>query len=160
MGIRPYAEADRDLTVALETDPQVMAHLGGVSTVEAADRVHRWRMEAPARGDFFVTIVPDGTDEAVGVLGVWRSEIEGESVYELGAMLRPGHQARGVAAEAWALLRRQVAAAGVTRVESYPGTANAASNAVLRKIGFTRVGEVDLDYEGRPLRCAHWTLEL
>lgn len=154
--IRPYSEQDRDLTVALETDPQVMSHLGGVSTVEEAERVHRWRVEAPARGDVFVAIVPDGAEPAVGVLGVWRSEIDGETVHELGAMLLPGHQARGVAAKAWEMTVPLLRAAGITRVESYPGVDNAPSNAILQRIGFSRVGEQDLDYEGRPLRCARW----
>lgn len=153
--IRPYGETDLDLTVALETDPRVMAHLGGVSTLEEAERVHRWRVEAPTRGDIFVAIVPDETP--VGVLGVWHSEIDGETVHELGAMLLPGHHARGLAAQAWEETLPLVRAAGITRVDSYPGVDNAPSNAVLARIGFTRVGERDLDYEGRPIRCAHWT---
>jgi hypothetical protein len=31
----------------------------------------------------------------------------------------------------------------------------------MRKLGgFRRVEDCDLDYEGRPLRCAHWVREL
>jgi RimJ/RimL family protein N-acetyltransferase len=160
MGIRPYAERDRELTLALETDPRVMRHLGGVSTPEAAERVHRWRVEAPARGDIFVTMVPDGDDAPVGVLGIWRSEIDGEAVYELGAMILPGHQALGLGAEAFKLVLPQVRTAGITRIDSYPGVENVPSNTVLQRLGFVRVGERDLDYEGRPLRCAHWTREV
>jgi RimJ/RimL family protein N-acetyltransferase len=160
MKILPYAETDRRLTVALETDPRVMGHLGGVSTPEAAERVHRWRLEAPERGDIFVTIVPDDADEPVGVVGIWRSEIDGETVHELGAMILPGHQARGVGTRTWDLVRPLVRDAGITRLDSYPGVDNVASNAILQRIGFTRVGERDLDYEGRPVRCAHWTREV
>jgi len=160
MQIRPYGETDRELTVALETDPGVMRHLGGVSSLEVAEQVHRWRMEAPARGDIFVTVVPDGADAPVGILGVWRTEIDGETVHELGAMILPGQQARGLGAQAWEMLRPRVRAAGITRVDSYPGVENVPSNAVLQRIGFTRLGERDLDYEGRPLRCAHWTMEV
>jgi len=160
MKILPYAEPDRHLTVALETDPRVMGHLGGVSTPDVVERVHRWRLEAPERGDIFVTIVPDGSDEPVGVVGIWRSEIDGETVHELGAMILPGHQAQGVGTETWDLVRPLVRAAGITRLDSYPGVDNAASNAILRRIGFTRVGERDLDYEGRPVRCAHWTRDV
>jgi RimJ/RimL family protein N-acetyltransferase len=160
MGIRPYGEADRELTLALETDPGVMRHLGGVSNPEEAERVHRWRMEAPARGDIFVTLVPDGGDAPVGVLGIWRDEVGGRTVYELGAMILPGHQAQGLGAQALELVLPQVRTAGITRLDSYPGVENVHSNSVLRRLGFTRVGELDLDYEGRPLRCAHWTLEV
>lgn len=160
MKILPYAESDRDLTLALETDPQVMGHLGGVSSRETAEQVHRWRMGAADRGDIFVTILPDGAEQPVGVVGVWRTEIDGRAGYELGAMIRPGHQARGVAKQTWEVLRPLLQAAGITRLDSYPGVDNVASNAILQRIGFTRVGERDLDYEGRPVRCAHWTRQV
>lgn len=160
MEIRLYADTDRDLTVALETDPRVMGHLGGVSTADTAERVHQWRLAAPERGDIFVTIVPDGAAEPVGVVGIWRSEIDGETVHELGAMILPGHQARGVGTRTWDLVRPLVQAAGISRLDSYPGVDNVASNAILARIGFTRAGERDLDYEGRPVRCAHWTRDV
>ncbi|MCA2214235.1 GNAT family N-acetyltransferase [Jidongwangia harbinensis] len=160
MRLVPYAEDHRDLTLALESDPRVMGHLGGVSTPEVAERVHRWRVEAPARGDLFVGVVPDGATAPVGLLGVWRSEIGDDTVYELGAMILPDFQAQGVASGAFYLLLPQVRAAGITRLDSFPGVDNVASNAILQRIGFVRVGERDLDYEGRSLRCAHWTRDV
>jgi RimJ/RimL family protein N-acetyltransferase len=160
MRLLPYGEEHRDLTFALESDPRVMGHLGGASPAEVADRVHRWRLAAPERGDLFVTIVPDGETAPVGVVGIWRSEIGDETVHELGAMILPGHQTRGVGTQAWDLVRPLVLAAGITRLDSFPAVDNVASNAILRRIGFTRVGERELDYEGRSLRCAHWTRDV
>jgi RimJ/RimL family protein N-acetyltransferase len=160
MRLLPYSEGHRELTLALESDPRVMTHLGGTSTVEVAERVHRWRVEAPGRGDLFVSVLPDSETEPVGLLGVWRSEIGDDTVYELGAMILPSFQSQGVASRAFYLMLPLVRAAGITRLDSFPGVDNVASNAILRRIGFTRVGERDLDYEGRSLRCAHWTRDL
>jgi RimJ/RimL family protein N-acetyltransferase len=158
--IRPYAEGDRQLTLALESDPDVMGHLGG--TVDAADatRVHEGRMAAVANGDLFYTIVPDRGSEPIGLIAIWRSEWDSRPVHELGAMLLPQYQARGVAGRAFDQLLPLALERGVTELHSFPGVTNGPSNAILRKLGFRRLEDCDLDYEGRPLRCAHWVRDL
>ncbi|GGQ40248.1 GNAT family N-acetyltransferase [Couchioplanes azureus] len=172
MRLRPYAEEDLRLTRRLESDPRVVGHLGGAGDVQHADRVHRRRIAAVADGDLFFTILLTrddsahdgeggcGGEEPAGIIAVWRAEFGGEPVYELGAMLLPDHQARGVAGRAFALLLPYVLDSGVRVVHAFPAVSNGPSNAILDKLGFTRGEECDLDYEGRPLRCAHWVREL
>jgi RimJ/RimL family protein N-acetyltransferase len=155
-----YAEHDRDLTLALERDPGVVGKLGGTVGAEEAARVHERRLAAVAEGDLFYTIVPDGADEPVGLIAIWRSEWAAQPVHELGAMLLPRFQARGLAGRAFDLLLPRALARGVTVLHSFPGVTNAPSNAILRKLGFDRHEDCDLDYEGRPLRCAHWIRDL
>jgi RimJ/RimL family protein N-acetyltransferase len=158
--IRPYAEGDRQLTLALESDPDVVGHLGGPVDQDAAERVHGNRIASVAAGDLIYTIVPDGGTDPVGVIAIWRSEWNSRPVYELGAMLLPRYQARGVAGRAFDLLLPLAVERGVTELHSFPGVTNGPSNAILRKLGFRRVEDCDLDYEGRPLRCAHWVRDL
>ncbi|MFI5494820.1 GNAT family N-acetyltransferase [Actinoplanes sp. NPDC051859] len=160
MRLRPYAEEDLGLTRRLESDPRVVGELGGVGDDAHAAGVHEKRMAGVAEGDLYFAILPDAAEEPVGIIAVWRSEFAGEPVFELGAMLVPDHQARGVAAEAFALLLPHLRHGGIGTLHSFPGVTNGPSNAILRKLGFSRGEDCDLDYEGRPLRCAHWTREL
>jgi RimJ/RimL family protein N-acetyltransferase len=158
MRLRPYADEDRDLTLRLETDPRVVGHLGGAGDTDHAERVHRRRLDEVAAGELIYTILPE--EEPAGVIAIWRSEWEAQPVDELGAMLLPGHQARGVAFEAFQRLLPLALARGVGVLHAFPAVTNGPSNAILRKLGFTRGEDCDMDYEGRPLRCAHWTRDL
>jgi RimJ/RimL family protein N-acetyltransferase len=160
MELRLYAESDRALTLALESDPAVVGHLGGPVDADAAAAVHENRIAGVAACDLIYTIVPDGGSEPIGVIAIWRSEWDLRPVYELGAMLLPDYQSRGVAGRAFDLLLPMALEQGVTELHSFPGVENGPSNAILLKLGFHRREDCDLDYEGRPLRCAHWVRDL
>jgi RimJ/RimL family protein N-acetyltransferase len=161
MELRLYAESDRGLTLALESDPAVVGHLGGPVDADAAAGVHEKRIASVAAGDLIYTIIPDGRSEPVGVIAIWRSEWDGRPIHELGAMLLPQHQARGVAGRAFEQLLPLALERGVSELHAFPSVTNAPSNAIMRKLGgFRRVEDCDLDYEGRPLRCAHWVRDL
>jgi len=158
--LRLYAEQDRQLTLALEADPEVVRHLGGAVDADGAAQVHECRMTAVADGDLFYTIIPDGESEPVGIVAVWRGSWESQPIHELGGMLVPDFHARGIMVRAVEMLLPRVVNAGVRELHSFPGVENRASNAVLAKLGFRRLDDCDLDYEGRPIRCAHWLLDL
>lgn len=158
--IRPYGERDRELTLALESDPEVMGHLGGTVDAQDAAQVHERRMAAVAGGDLFYTIVADGAGQPAGIVAIWQSEWDSRPVHELGGMLLPRYHARGLMVQAVNLLLPLARNSGVTELHSFPSVTNRASNAVLGKLGFRRLDDCDLDYEGRPLRCAHWVRDL
>ncbi len=160
MRLRPYAEEDRALTQRLESDPRVVGHLGGAGDEQHVARVHQRRMAGVAEGDLYYVILPDEQREPVGIIAIWRSEFEGELVHELGAMLVPDFQGRGVAGNAFARLLPLARERGVRMLHAFPAVTNGPSNAILHKLGFTRTDDCDLDYEGRPLRCAHWVRDL
>ena len=158
MRLRPYADEDRGLTLRLESDPRVVGHLGGAGDEEHAERVHRRRLDEVAAGELIFVIVPE--EEPVGIIAIWRSEWESQPIDELGAMLLPDQQARGVAFDAFQRLLPHALERGVGLLHAFPAVTNDPSNAILRKLGFTRGEDCDLDYEGRPLRCAHWVRDL
>jgi RimJ/RimL family protein N-acetyltransferase len=160
MKLLPYSDVDRDLTLALELDPAVMGHLGGVADANEAESVHQERLAAVARGDLYFTIVPDGESDPVGIIAIWRTDWKAAPIHELGAMLIPDFHARGLVVQAFDLILPRARGNGISRLDSFPAVANHASNTVLRKLGFSRLEECDLDYQGRPLRCAHWMLDL
>ena len=53
-----YTDADLSLSIALETDPVVMAELGGPRPVESIERVHPRRVSPSADGGMWLNIVP------------------------------------------------------------------------------------------------------
>ncbi|WP_432826794.1 GNAT family N-acetyltransferase [Dactylosporangium sp. CA-092794] len=161
MRLRPYTEQDRWLTEALETDPDVMRHLGGPAPLGRVPGVHERRLR-DGGGEWFRTVLADPDDTPAGVVAVFRSAWQDEEIAELGVMLLPGRQRRhGLAVGAVRLIVTEVRASGlVPRIHAFIGVDNVAAAAVARRIGFAGAGVVDLDYEGEPIRCGHWVLEL
>jgi len=159
MTLRPYAEADRELTRALESDPVVKRDLGGPIGADEADRIHTDRLNRMAGGELFYSIA-DGP-ETIGVAAVFRTPWAGGDIYEAGIMLLPGRAGRGVGREVLNLLgERARDELGLAELHGFTAIGNAAGNAVCRRLGWAVREEVDLDYEGRPLRCNHWVLDL
>jgi RimJ/RimL family protein N-acetyltransferase len=160
MKLRPYTGDDRALTVALESDPQVMGHLGGPIDEQDATRVHETRMAAIAAGDLFHTILPDDDPRPAGVVAVWRSEWAGTPIHEIGVMLLPRHQSRGLAVQAVQQILPYARGSGIRSLHGFAAVTNTASHAVAVHAGFHRAADCDMSYNGRPMRCAHWILDL
>jgi RimJ/RimL family protein N-acetyltransferase len=161
----PYADTDLGLTTALETDPTVMRRLGGPVPPERIREIHAKRVTGRERGDWFYTIVPTGPgdDDAgppIGIVGVWHTPLDGESLRELGVMLLPGTFGRRLGPMACRMLIELIRThEPLPRVDAFADVKNDRSNAGLRWLGFRIIGERDMDYEGRTLRCFHWVLD-
>ena len=154
-----YTDADRWLTEALETDPRVMAELGGAWSTDAIDGIHQRRLTAIAGGGWWETIRPGPGAAPVGAIGIWASSWEETPISEVGWMVMPEHQGHGYATAALAILLDRVRADGRWGpIHAFPGAANAASNALCRRAGFTLLGTADVDYGDRVLHCHHWVL--
>jgi RimJ/RimL family protein N-acetyltransferase len=159
--LRPYGDDDLPLTEALESDPDVMRRLGGTVAADEAGRIHAKRMAGIARGDWYFTIHVDGASRIAGIIAIWQTPWEGGSVHEVGSMLFPEFQAQGIAANAFRILvDRGLAERKFTEIHGFAEVHNEPSNGIVRRLGFELLGECDLDYEGRPLRCNHWVLRL
>ena len=149
---------DEWLTVALETDPRVMAELGGPWTAAEAQAAHARRMASIRdTGTWWFTVVPNPGGPPVGTIGVWHSEADGQPVSETGWMILPEHQGKGHASAALALLLER--ARDDPRwgdIHAFPGALNAPSNALCHKFGFEQVSSLTVDYAGRTLEVNHW----
>jgi RimJ/RimL family protein N-acetyltransferase len=157
----PYTDDHLPLTEALELDPEVMRELGGPADPGDLERVHRMRLETVARGEWWFVIVPEASGPAVGTIGIWDSSITGATIHEVGWMVLPEFQGRGIASEALGLLiARARSDPRYTSVHAFPGVTNGPSNALCRKFGFTRTEEMEVKFRDRPLRVNHWELDV
>lgn len=157
MRLIAYTDEDLPLTRRIECDPAMMAQLGGPIAPERIPEIHRKRMTHIAVGAWWFKIVPEGSGEPAGTVGIWEQDWNGAKISEMGWMVLPAFQGRGLAtAAASALIERAGREGKFGVIHAFPGIANPASNAICRKLGFVKLEEVSLEYAGRPIRCVHW----
>jgi RimJ/RimL family protein N-acetyltransferase len=158
----PYGPDDLWLTLELEMDPDVMSELGGPRPREELDEVHERRLNTKIDGeDWWFKIVPGPGDEPAGTIGMWPATHGEGEIYEVGWMVLPAHQGRGIASEALAMLIDRVRADGrFDAIHAFPGATNAPSNALCRKFGFELLDETEVTFRDQTLRVNHWALAL
>ncbi|MEU2362004.1 GNAT family N-acetyltransferase [Streptomyces noursei] len=157
--IAPWTAADRALLEQANT-PEMTRHLGGPETVEQLDRRHLRYLGGEGPGRMYRILLPRG--EAVGTVGFWEAQWRDASVYEAGWCVLSAFQGRGIAASAVRQVLAAAAAEGRHRtVHAFPAVANAASNAVCRKAGFTLLGPCEITYpKDHLLRANEWRATL
>ncbi|MFD9907669.1 GNAT family N-acetyltransferase [Streptomyces sp. NPDC059063] len=156
----PYGEDDFDQLVRHNT-PEMTDHLGGPESHEKLLDRHRRYVELDGRGQMF-TIVADPDGPAAGLVGFWETTHDGQEIWEAGWGVVPEFQGRGIAVAATRLVVAEARRAGRHRfLHAVPDVANAASNAVCRKAGFTLRGTGDFEYpKGRWRQCNDWVIDL
>jgi RimJ/RimL family protein N-acetyltransferase len=162
MELRDVTMDDFPLYRRLMTDPGVMAELGGPLPEDRLEPKWREVVDDVAAGRvWYFAIVPDDEKEAAGSVCVWAREWDGEPINEMGWMVLPEHQGRGLASAAVRMvLDRARAERRWGTIHAFPGVTNGASNAICRKNGFEQLGAYDFLYEDRPLRCNHWRVDV
>ncbi|MFE6051099.1 GNAT family N-acetyltransferase [Kitasatospora sp. NPDC056446] len=163
MRLRDVEAGDVEAYVRMRCDPVMMAELGGPLPRERVeDRLRKDVVEAAADRCWIKAIVPDGAGEGevAGTVALWSAEEDGATVSEIGWMVLPEYQGRGLAKAA---VRRVLDAAAADgrwgTVHANPGATNGPSNGICRALGFRLVGERDLDFADRVLRTNHWVVE-
>lgn len=145
------------------TDPRMLTHLGGRPPQQDLSEKLRAIVDDVRKGTvWFSVIVPDADlGGGAGSVCIWDHEWNGESISEMGWMVLPEFQGRGLATGAVRqMLDRARAEDRWQVVHAFPATTNSPSNAICRKTGFSRLEEVDLEGWGGTLRCNHWRIDL
>ncbi|MEV7772780.1 GNAT family N-acetyltransferase [Kitasatospora sp. NPDC086791] len=162
MLLRDVREGDVGAYVRMRCDPVMMAELGGPLPRERVEaRLRKDVVEVAADRCWVKVIVPDGTEdgEVAGTVTLWSDEEDGRTVSEIGWMVLPEYQGRGLAKAA---VRRVLDAAAADgrwgEVHANPGVGNGPSNGICRALGFRLVGERSLGFAGRVLRTNHWVV--
>ena len=160
--IRPWSDADLPLLQALLGDPAMTEHIGGPESPDAIRSRHeRYIAMDPTTGEVFAIVI--GPDSAsAGWVGYWQTTWHGEDIWEAGWSVLPPYQGRGAATAATALMIDRVRTRGTYRhLHAFPSVENASSNAVCRRLGFTLLGEADVEYpKGHMMRSNDWCLDV
>jgi RimJ/RimL family protein N-acetyltransferase len=162
MRLEMMTAGDVELRLRTETDPVMMAELGGPRPPEDIKRAHARALVMAAEGRCWpLKVIPDGSASAAGSVAVFESSHEGETIYEIGWMVLPEFQGRGIASQAVrTVLDKARAERKFGRIHAFPAVTNGPSNKICEKNGFANLGECEVGFAGRTLRCCHWRIDL
>jgi RimJ/RimL family protein N-acetyltransferase len=139
----------------------MMAELGGPLPREGIEaKVARDVRQAAAGTAWIKMIIPGEAVPAVaGSVVLWSRE-DGEPLSEIGWMVLPEFQGRGLAKRAVRMLLELARDDGRWGlVHAFPAITNAPSNGICRSVGFRFAGEQDVTFAGRVLRSNHWVID-
>ncbi|WP_406378717.1 GNAT family N-acetyltransferase; N-acetyltransferase [Streptomyces sp. NBC_01618] len=162
MLLRDVEFGDVDAYVRMRCDPAMMVDLGGpLPRGGMESKVQRDVQRAAAGTDLTKMIVLDEAEPAVvaGTVTLWPHDTDTERISEIGWMVLPEFQGRGLGKQGVRMLlelARDNDRWGL--VHAFPATTNAASNGICRSLGFSYLGEQDMTFAGRSLRTNHWTI--
>jgi RimJ/RimL family protein N-acetyltransferase len=157
----PWGSGDLPLLERLMGDRQVTEHLGGPETPNQL-RKRQARYERLEGGDRMFKIVEVASGAGVGSVGFWTREWRDVQVYEVGWMVVPEFQGRGIAVAA-AAQAIELAKRGDRHrfMHAFPNVANAPSNAICRKLGFELLQACEFEFpKGHFMTCNDWRLDL
>ncbi|ARF79716.1 GNAT family N-acetyltransferase [Kitasatospora aureofaciens] len=163
MHLRNVEPGDAEAYVRMRCDEGMMAELGGPLPREKVEaRLRKDLALVAADSAWIKVIVPDGDagpGGAAGLVTLWQDEEDGVTVSEIGWMVLPGFQGRGLAKAAVRQVLDAAAADGRWgEVHANPGVTNGPSNGICRALGFRLLGQRDLDFADRILRTNHWVV--
>jgi RimJ/RimL family protein N-acetyltransferase len=159
--LEPWGSGDLPLLERLMGDPRMTKYLGGPESPEKL-RERQGRYEAHEGGDHMFKIVDVATGAGAGSIGFWTKEWRGEQVYEVGWMVVPEFQGRGIAVAATAQVIELAKRDGKHGfMHAFPNVDNAPSNAVCRKLGFELLEACEFEFpKGHFLTRNDWRLDL
>ena len=163
ISLRDITVEDLPLYEAIHCDPAMMADLGGPLPKEGlAEKLAKDAATTAAGETWVLVIVPEGDpDAAAGTVTVWRHEEHGEPINEIGWMVLPPYQGRGIGKAAVRLALDRARTEGRWgEIHAFPPVTNARSNGMCRSLGFSFIEERDFKFRDRPLRCNVWRLDL
>lgn len=143
LALRRFTPDDLDLLDHLNSDAEVMRHMGGVKTREETQTMLRNRIlayydEHPGLGVWASVQKSSGACIGMHLL----NHIQGEAFIQVGYVLFPDYWGRGYATEmSTALVRYGFVELGLPRIVGITNLANLGSQRVLGKSGLRRNGE-------------------
>ncbi|MFI5763725.1 GNAT family N-acetyltransferase [Streptomyces sp. NPDC051563] len=163
MLLRNVELVDTEAYVRMRCDPAMMADLGGPLPREGMeDKVRRDVLRAAADLDWIKMIIPDpaAPEVVAGTVTVWSHGAEDGPMSQIGWMVLPEHQGRGLAKRAVRTVLEQARDAGRWGlVHAFPATDNGASNGICRSLGFRFVDAREVAFADRVLRANHWVVD-
>lgn len=133
----PWGEGDLEV-LRRANSPELTRFLGGP---ESEDSLAARHAEYLAGGDAVQMFRIEVDGRAAGYAGWWEQEHEGAPALEVGCVVEPAWQGRGVGAAALGeVVHRAIAAGGGRPIVGYGNVGNEASEALCRRVGFALEG--------------------
>lgn len=158
--LRDVEPGDVGLYVRLRCDPLMTVDLGGPRPSEdMLAKVARDVGDTASDTAWNLVIVPDSEapDTVAGSLHVYRGQT---GLAEVGWMVLPEHQRRGVAkAAVRLLLLREQLEERWGELHAFTSTENAASNALCRSLPSRLLGEESYVFDGQDYPVNHWVMQ-
>lgn len=162
MQLRNVELGDVSAYVRMRCDPDMMTELGGPLPREGIEEKVARDVQAAAAGTEWIKMIIPGeaSAEVAGSVALWsRDEDGGEPISEIGWMVLPEFQGRGLAKRAVRMVLELARADGRWGlVHAFPAVTNGPSNGICRSLGFRFSGEQDVTFAGRVLRSNHWVI--
>ena len=157
----PWGSGDLGLLERLMGDPRMTEHLGGPETSEKL-RERQGRYENLEAGDRMFKIVDEASGADIGSVGFWTKAWRGDQVYEVGWMVAPEFQGRGIAGIATGQAIEIAKHDDMHRfMHAFPNIDNAPSNAICRRLGFKLLEVCEFEFpKGQFMTCTDWRLDL
>jgi RimJ/RimL family protein N-acetyltransferase len=162
--LRDVELGDVGAYVRMRCDPVMMAELGGPLPREGIEEKVATDVQSAAADESWIKMIVPGEaapDVAAGSVALWsHDEDGGEPITEIGWMVLPEFQGRGLAKRAVRMvleLARDDGRWGL--VHAFPATTNGPSNGICRSLGFRFAGERDVTFADRVLRTNHWVID-
>jgi RimJ/RimL family protein N-acetyltransferase len=161
VALEPWGGDDLPLLERLMGDPGMTEHLGGAESPDKL-RERQDRYERLGGGDRMFKIVHVASAAGAGSVGFWTKTWRHEHVNEVGWMVVPEFQGRGIAVaattQAIELARRD---AKHRFMHAFPNVDNAPSNAICRRLGFELLEACQFEFpKGHFMICNDWRLNL
>jgi RimJ/RimL family protein N-acetyltransferase len=98
----------------------------------------------------------------VGSVGFWTKDWQGDLIYEIGWMVVPEFQGRGIAVAATGQAIEMARRDNMHRyMHAFPNVDNTPSNAICEKLGFQCRGACQFEYpKGHLMSCNDWRIDL
>jgi [ribosomal protein S5]-alanine N-acetyltransferase len=150
--LRQVEESDRNLFLRLFCDHEMMRYLGEAWSEEVClETLKEWRDEWGKNNYYYGVMVRKDTLEGIGIAGITENTNPEEPGIEFSWFVLPEHQGKGYASEITrALLGFVFNDLKKDRLFAETHPENAASNRVLEKMNFKRIGEREHKYEYLP----------
>jgi RimJ/RimL family protein N-acetyltransferase len=131
------------------------------SALRQPDKVRKDAVEAANDICWIKMVVPDPDtpDVVAGPVTIWSHDTGEGPVSEIGWLILPQFQGRGLGKCAARTLLEQARDEdrwGI--VHAFPATGNGASNGICRSLGFRFVAEQNVTFADRVLRSNHWAI--
>jgi RimJ/RimL family protein N-acetyltransferase len=158
--LRDVSLEDVSLYERLRCDPAMMIELGGAVPREGIPDKVSEDVASTEKDESWICVIASDEGEVMGHVCIWSHEMKDGPISEIGWMVLPEFQGRGVGRDgAAALLERARLDGRWGVIHAYPSVTNQPSNGVCRSLGFTLVATGDFDYGGTTLRCNHWQID-